>query len=156
MILTLPILELRSSRYSIRKEGNAVLKILWHFSLKNSYLPNWGRYHWVLFMKGSQDLILRVGWTGSLQFLPNWYSLFHKVGLKIAHFSRIKRENYTLPTCGFLEKYFAYLWFKNWHFTHLRLALFISHYPLWLKTRVHLYFCYLFMSLSSQKVKKNN
>ena len=58
--------------------------------------------------------------------------------------------NYTLPTCGLLEKHFAYPWIKNWYFTHLRLALFVSHYPPLLKTKVNLYFCY-FLCLSSLK-----
>ena len=63
-------------------------------------------------------------------------------------------ENYTLPTYGFPEKHFAYLWFENWYFTHLKLAPFVFRYPLLLKTRVNLYFYYPFMSLLSKK--KNN
>ena len=34
-------------------------------------------------MRGSQDLILQVGSTRSLQFLPNRYNLFYKVGPKL-------------------------------------------------------------------------
>ena len=30
---------------------------------------------------------------------------------------KIKRRNYTLPTCGLLKKHLTHLWFKKWHFT---------------------------------------
>ena len=73
-----------------------------------------------------------------------------KNGIQINFF----RGNYTLPTCDLSEKDFTYLWFKNWHFTCLRLALFVSHYPPLLKTGVNLYFFYPFMSLPSLNIKK--
>ena len=62
--------------------------------------------------------------------------------------------NHILPTYDLFEKHFAYLWFKNWYFTHLRYALFVSRYPPLLKTWVNLYFCYPFMFLSFQNIKK--
>ena len=59
-----------------------------------------------------------------------------------------KWGNYILPTYGLPEKHFANPWFKNWHFTHLGLAPFISHYSSLLKIWVNLFFfCYPFMSL---------
>jgi len=62
------------------------------------------------------------------------------------------RKNYTLPTCGLPEKHFAYLLFKNLHFTHLWLAPFFFYYLPLLKTEINLYFFfYPFMFLSSQK-----
>ena len=53
----------------------------------------------------------------------------------------------------FARKHFAYQWFKNWHFTHLKLVLFVFRYLPLLKIRINFYFCYIFMSLSSQNIK---
>ena len=44
-----------------------------------------------------------------------------KNGIQINFF----RGNNILPTYDLSEKHFIYLWFTNWHFTHLKLALFV-------------------------------
>ena len=49
------------------------------FFLKILYLPNRGRYHRVLFMRGSQDIVLQVGSAKKLQFVLNRYHLLCKV-----------------------------------------------------------------------------
>ena len=93
MILARKDLELRSSRYGIQKEDDAVLKNFVIFYLfKKLYLPIWDRYHRYLFMRGSQDL-LQVGLVGSLRFLPNWYNLLRKVGPKTVCFSFKKKKS---------------------------------------------------------------
>ena len=43
---------------------------------------------------------------------------------------------------------------KNTLPTHLRLALFVSHYPHLLKIGINLYFCYFFTCLISKYLKK--
>ena len=71
MVLALQDLELRLSRYHSRKKGDAVLKNSVTIFLKNLHLQIQGKYHRVLFMKPSQDLVLQDGLAGSFQFLPN-------------------------------------------------------------------------------------
>ena len=43
--------KLGSSRYHALKEGDAKLKNSGRFFLKNSYLPTWSKYRWVLLVK---------------------------------------------------------------------------------------------------------
>ena len=73
-------------RYCARKEGDAVLKTFVMFFLKKFVSSNLGRYHRALFMRSSQDLVLRDGSTGSLQFLLNRYSLLREVSSKLPIF----------------------------------------------------------------------
>ena len=65
----------------------------------------------------------------------------------------IKRDNYSKPTWGLARLRFAYPWFKTLHFVHLRLPLLGLCYPPLLKRTLNMYFCAIFMSLSSLNVK---
>ena len=82
---------------------------------------------------------------------------YHYLGGEIYHFPSFltikKRDNYTKPTCDLGKNYFAYPWFEKYHLTHLCYVLFVFHNPHMLKSRVNMYFCSNFMSLSSQNKK---
>ena len=81
MILARKDLELRSSRYGIQKEDDAMLKNSVIFYLfKKLYLPIRDRYRRDLFMRSSQDLVLQYGPARLVQFLPNRYNLLHEDG----------------------------------------------------------------------------
>ena len=62
-------------------------------------------------------------------------------------------DNYTLLTCGLPLIWFAYPWFQFWHFIHLWFPPLNLCYPPPLKRRLNMYFCTIFMSLSSQNIK---
>ena len=64
-----------------------------------------------------------------------------------------KNGNYNKSTCGLAQIHFVYPWFEKCHFTHLRFTPFVSRNLPLLKTRVNIYFCSHFMSLSSQNKK---
>ena len=64
-----------------------------------------------------------------------------------------KKDNYTKPTCDLGENLFAYPWFEKYHLTHLCYVPFVFRNPPLLKSRVNMYFCSKFMSLSSQNKK---
>ena len=86
----------------------------------------------------------------SLQYKKKLLNFFFLSKLKL---ELIVWDNYSKPTWGLARLRFAYLWFKTLHFAHLRLLPLGLCYPPPLKRRLNMYFCTIFMSLSSQNIK---
>ena len=77
---------------SIRKKGDAAYEILWHFSLKNSFLPIRSQFCRALFVGGSWDLILQVGLNRSLHSNSIGTIFLHKIGQKTALLTYKKKK----------------------------------------------------------------
>ena len=63
-------------------------------------------------------------------------------------------DNYSKPNCSLAQIHVAYLWFEKCHFAHLRFVPLGFHNPPLLQMRIKMYFCSLFISLSSPNKKK--
>ena len=98
---------------------------------------------------------------GSIEEIPRlrWYSQSTMSGMVVNYVISLPRfdikirDNYSKPTWGLVRLRFAYPWFKTLYIAHLRLLSLGLYCPPPLKRRVKVYFCTIFISLSSQNIK---